>query len=74
MHSEIKARTLPHPEIDEDMHKKIRETNGVKTLICNGINFVENKRKLNRLREGLRERWKEKRDNMWRELIAKTDI
>ena len=70
----IKARTLPYPEIDEDMLEKIREVNGGKTLIYNGIKFMENKRKLNRLREELREKWKEKRENMWRELIAKTDI
>ena len=32
---------------------------------------MENKRRLNRLREELRERWREERINMWMELVAK---
>ena len=59
----IKSRTLPHPEIDEEIKSKTKEVGKIKNLLANGIYFRENKRTLIRLRTELREKWKEKRDH-----------
>ena len=41
---------------------------------ANGINFRENERTLIRLRSELREKWREKKETTWRELVKRTDL
>ena len=67
-------RTLPHQRTGEDMREKIKEIDRLRILIINGVYFLENKRKLNRLREELRGRWRWEIINMWKELVAKIDL
>ena len=56
----IKRRTLPHPEISEDIKEIMKEAKKVKVLMTNGTEYLTNKRKLSRLRETIREHWEEK--------------
>ena len=68
-----KEKDYVKTKIEVDMGEKIKEIDRLRILINNGANFVENKRKLNRLRE-LQEKWREERINMWKKLVAKTDL
>ena len=55
------------------MRDMMKEASRTKTLMANGINYIENRRRLIRLKETLREKWIEKRNLMWKELIDKMD-
>ena len=41
--------------------------------MVNGINYVNNRRRLTASRERIRERWIVKRNQMWRDLVTKVD-
>ena len=51
----------------------MREIRRINALMVNGIAYVENRRRLTRMREKLREKWIEKRNLIWKKLIDKTD-
>ena len=51
----------------------MREVHKIKILLANGINYRENKRRLLRLREELRERWREANATKWRNIVLKID-
>ena len=69
----IKARTLQHPEIDRETRSMIEEARRTKVQMVNGIDYVNNRRRLTALRERIRERCTEKRNQMWRDLVTKVD-
>ena len=45
-----------------------------KMQMVNGINYLRNKRKLIQLRENIKAKWEEKRNEMWRDLVRRTDV
>ena len=69
----IKMRTIPHPEIDEEIKTMMMEIKRIKILLMNNINYPRNKGKMLQLRKNIREMWKEKAGEMWSKLVEKTD-
>ena len=69
----IKHRTLPHLEIDEETKELRRETRKTKIKMVNGMDYLRNRGKLVQLREEIRTEWEEKRIEMWRDLVERTD-
>ena len=69
----IRARTLPHPEIDQETRSLMDEARGIKVQMVNGVDYVNNRQRLTVLRERIRERWLENRNRMWRDLVNKID-
>ena len=56
----VKMKTIPHPEIDEEIKTMMKEIKRIKILLMNNVNYTRNKGKMLQLRENIRERWKEK--------------
>ena len=69
----IRARTLPHPEIDQETRYVMEEARGIKVQMVNGVDYANNRRRLTVMGERIRERWIENRNRMWRDLVNKTD-
>ena len=70
----IRRRTLPHPEIDEETKELTKEARKTKIQMVNRINYLRNRRKLTQLRKNIRAKWEEKRREMWRDLVRRTDL
>ena len=69
----IRARKLPHPEIDQETRTMMEEARRIKIQMVNGVEFVNNKRRLIVLRERIKERWVVKKNQMWKDLVDKAD-
>ena len=70
----IKTRKLPHPEIDSEIKDLMEVARRRKIMIMNGVDVFSNKRELNRCRETIREKWKEKVNEMWTNMVEKIDL
>ena len=70
----VKMRRLPHTTIDKETKKMMEEAKKYRILKANGIDYNLNRRKLLEVRERIREIWRESRNEMWKELVHKTDV
>ena len=67
----IKYRRIPHPEIDNELKELMKQTSRIKILLANQIDYINNKRRFNEIREEIRIKWGLKREEMWKNLMLK---
>ena len=70
----IRSRTLLHPQIDPEIKSMMEEAIRIKMLLSLNIDYLRNRRRLTELREFIRERWRRKNVERWRNLVDKIDV